>query len=325
MANGQEQQSVVTGQQTAVNQQQQPANLYQAIGSLNPQQLLQLKSNVQKRAGRREIYRNVGGDRGAQLISSVEQGEMSISDAIARSKTELTPNMQSIDSAYFTKDATAASMLPLKERMKNTWNRTERNLWLSHYNSLKSQELKADNKRIKKDKSISVENRKRFDHYAKQFDFKQKAQVDYIDLQTILESAGEEFDATGVDPDFNTAYNALMGEIGKDLGADPNAAGDQYEMQKKAIVIANTVPLAFLDRQKGYMIGGEWIETPEKTVDERTKRRLFAENLIRKIVAAKNHMAEVTEYYEPQQPTEEAPEEAPAEGGGTDWSQYMVE
>ena len=36
---------------------------------------------------------------------------------------------------------------------------------------------------------------------------------------------------------------------------------------------------------------------------------------------AKNHTNSVKEYFEPQQPTEEVP----TEGGGTDWSQYMVD
>jgi len=198
MANEQEQQSGITGQQTAVNQQQQPANLYQALGSLNPQQLLQLKSNVQKRAGRREIYRNVGGDRGAQLISSVEKGEMTIADAINRSKKELTPNMKTIDAAFFSDKATAASLLPLKERMKHTWEAKERNLWLSHYNALSSRETKADNARIKANKNISEENKARFQHYVDNKNHLGAGRSDYIIVETEAERIANSFDPSSI-------------------------------------------------------------------------------------------------------------------------------
>ena len=246
MANEPQQQSVVTGQQTAVNQQQQPANLYQALGSLNPQELLQLKSNVQKRAGRREIYRNVGGDRGAQLISSVEKGEMTIADAINRSKKELTPNMKAIDAAFFSDKATAASLLPLKERMKHTWEAKERNLWLSHYNALSSRETKADNARIKANKNISEENKARFQHYVDNKNHLGAGRSDYIIVETEAERISNSFGDVGVPPEFNTAYNAFIDEVNKDLDPDlKNMRGDQREMNKQIVAMANQIPYTF--------------------------------------------------------------------------------
>ena len=118
MANGQqEQQSIVTGQQQALTQTQNPEqsilqeiqkpkeqevqqpqfdNVYQAIGSSSPQQLLELKNFVAKRGGQRELYRNVGSERGFELMDLVNKGEMSTAQAIERSKQELTPNMKII-------------------------------------------------------------------------------------------------------------------------------------------------------------------------------------------------------------------------------------
>ena len=322
MANEQEQQSVVTEQQPAVTQQQQPVNLYQALGSLNPQQLLQLKSNVQKRAGRREIYRNVGGDRGAQLISSVEKGEITTSEAIARSKSELTPNMQSIDSAYFTKGATAASMLPLKERMKNTWTKTERNLWLSHYNSLDRRETSVENARIKANKNISKKNKARFQHYVDNKNHLGAGRSDYIIVETEAERIANSFGDVGVPPEFNTAYNAFIDEVNKDLDPDlKNMRGDQREMNKQIVAMANQIPYTFLDAQEGFHIEGEFIPTFEKGYSTSALREMWAKQLIKRVLQAKNHINALDEYYEPQQPTEEAP----AEGGGDDWSKYMVE
>ena len=344
MANGQqEQESVVTGQDPALNQPQnpeqgvlqgmqqqpqqqpqqiqQPANLYQALGSLNPQQLLQLKSNVQKRAGRRQIYRNVGGDRGAQLISLAEKGEMTIAEAINRSKQELTPNMKAMDAAFFAKGATAASMLPLKETMKNSWSKTERNLWLSHYNSLDRQETSAENARIQGNKNITKDNKARFKNSVDNRNFTQLAQVDFLDIESTIEEGSKEFGKFGADPAYIKAVEGFRSEYGKDLNANISEEGDQIAMQQYAVQIAKTIPISFINKERGYMIGNEWIVIPEKGMDENSKRKLFAESIIRKIISAKNHMAQVSEYFETQQP----PEDAPAEGGGDDWSQYMVE
>ena len=95
-------------------------------------------------------------------------------------------------------------------------------------------------------------------------------------------------------------------------------------MQQYAVQIAKTIPISFINKERGYMIGNEWIVIPEKGMDDNSKRKLFAESIIRKIISAKNHMAQVSEYYEPQQ-QQQPPENAPAEGGGDDWSRYMVE
>ena len=74
-------------------QKPQYNNIYQAISSSTPEQLMEMKGFAAKRQGRREIVRNVGSERGAQLIELVNSGEMSLKPALARSKSELTPNM----------------------------------------------------------------------------------------------------------------------------------------------------------------------------------------------------------------------------------------
>ena len=176
MANGQqEQQSIVTGQQQALTQTQNPEqsilqeiqkpkeqevqqpqfdNVYQAIGSSSPQQLLELKNFVAKRGGQRELYRNVGSERGFELMDLVNKGEMSIAQAIERSKQELTPNMKMIDNLYFSKDASIEKMLVLKERMKKRWTMKERNLWLSHLNSLKAKKRNQEIIKARGDKKL---------------------------------------------------------------------------------------------------------------------------------------------------------------------------
>ena len=322
MANEPQQQSVVTGQQTAVNQQQQPANLYQALGSLNPQELLQLKSNVQKRAGRREIYRNVGGDRGADLLGSVETGEMTIAEAINRSKQELTPTMKTIDSAFFKEGATAASLLPLKEQMKNTWTKRERNLWLSHYNALDSRETKAENRRIQTSKNISKEAKARHQNFVDNKVHFSNARTDYITVQTELERAGEAFGAGGVTENFNKYYNDFINYVNQDLNPDIKASrADQMEMNRTIVKISNELPIRVLKARKGFHIDGEFIPILDKGFDDETLQHLWAKELINRVVMAKNHTNDVGEYFEPQQPTEEVP----TEGGGADWSQYMVD
>ena len=321
MANGQqEQQSVVTNQQQGVTQPQQPTNLYQALGSLNPQQLLQLKSNVQKRAGRREIYRNVGSVRGADLLGSVETGEMTIAEAINRSKQELSPNMKTIDAAFFKEGATAANLLPLKELMKNTWTKRERNLWLSHYNALDSRETKAENKRIQRDKNISTESKKRHQNFVDNKVHFSNARTDYITVQTELERAGEAFGAGGVTENFNKYYNDFINYVNQDLNPDIKAArADQLEMNRTINKIANELPIKVLSARKGFHIDGEFIPTFKEDFDDATLRHLWAKELINRVVMAKNHTNSVKEYFEP--PTEEVP----TEGGGTDWSQFMVD
>jgi len=122
-------------------QKPQYENIYQAIGSMTPMEMLELKSNVQKRAGRRELHKNVGSIRGEELYSLVENGEMTISQAIERSKTELTPVMKLIDDAYFKTGATTKDLLILKERLKNSWTQAESNRWQSLYTTLDNKEI----------------------------------------------------------------------------------------------------------------------------------------------------------------------------------------
>ncbi|MDP6586706.1 MAG: hypothetical protein QF535_18770, partial [Anaerolineales bacterium] len=129
MANGQQEEQ----QLPQVGTQRQPS-LYQTLGSMSPDELVKFKGFMHKYKGQQEITRNVGGDRAAELMTEVEKGSLSITDAVERSKAELTPAMKLIDQQFFKPDITSSSMLILKERTGKNWTRTERNLWFSHYN-----------------------------------------------------------------------------------------------------------------------------------------------------------------------------------------------
>ena len=139
MANEQQEQQ----QLPQVGTQQQPS-LYQTLGSMNREELIKFKGFLHKYKGQQQITRNVGGERAATLMSEVETGALSITDAVDRSKAELTPAMKLIDQQFFKPDITSSSMLILKERTGGNWTRTERNLWMSHYNTIKARENKDD-------------------------------------------------------------------------------------------------------------------------------------------------------------------------------------
>ena len=131
--------SIVAGQ----SQQQKPQydNIYQAIANSTPQQLMEMKGYAAKQQGRKEIIRNVGSERGAQLISLIDSGQMSLKQALNRSKNELSPVMRLIDDAYFKKGATTKDLLIIKERLKNSWTQAERNKWKSLYTTLDNKEI----------------------------------------------------------------------------------------------------------------------------------------------------------------------------------------
>ena len=99
------------------------------------------------------------------------------------------------------------------------------------------------------------------------------------------------------------------------------ARADQLEMNRTIVKISNELPIRVLKARKGFHIDGEFIPILDKGFDDETLQHLWAKELINRVVMAKNHTNDVGEYFEPQQPTEEVP----TEGGGADWSQYMVD
>mgnify|MGYP003115766424 CR=1 FL=1 len=331
MANGQqEQQSIVTGQQQALAQTQNPEqsilqeiqkpkeqevqqpqfdNVYQAIGSSSPQQLLELKNFVAKRGGQRELYRNVGSDRGFELMDLVNKGEMSIAQAIDRSKQELTPNMKMIDNVYFSKDASIEKMLVLKERMKKRWTMKERNLWLSHLNSLKAKKRNQEIIKARGDKK----SQKQLMHNAKNEDYKDLAQVDYNNIQGVLDLP-RMFLSQKVDEEYNTAVTNLISSMYKDHTEGGSVS--QEDLNTQAAIAANKVPIEFLRGRKGLLIGDDFIELPADVEDEGTLRVVFAQALMGQIVKAKNHLANISEYQEPIEEVDEQVDE---------FSQFLVE
>ena len=213
-------------------------------------------------------------------------------------------------------------MLPLKAQIKNTWTKRERNLWLSHYNALDSRETKAENKRIQTSTNISREDKARHQHYVTNKGHLSDARTDYIIVQTELERAANAFGADGVTKDFNKYYNDFINYVNQDLNPDAKEArADQLEMNRTIVKISNELPIRVLKARKGFHIDGEFIPILDKGFDDETLQHLWAKELINRVVMAKNHTNDVGEYFEPQQPTEEVP----TEGGGADWSQYMVD
>ena len=145
--------------QQPVQQKPQYDNIYQALGSMTPMELLELKSNVKKRAGRRELHRNVGSVRGEELYSLVENGNMTIAEAIERSKLESTPAMKLMDETYFKDNVTTKDFLSLRERIKKSWTQDERDRWLSLYKLLEKKEIaeqNSSNKNNETDKSNNL-------------------------------------------------------------------------------------------------------------------------------------------------------------------------
>ena len=314
----QQQEPVQEPVQQMAQQTQQPTNLYQALGAMNPMQLMELKSRVQKRGATRQVYRNVGGNRGAEIMSTVNKGEMSIADAISMSKSELSPTMKTLDAVFFKEGATSASMLPLYEKMKNSWKKTERNLWISHYNTLKNRETQEENAKIQSNRNISAQDKARFQNNANNQEFKSRAQIEYLDLETSIANVGN-FKG-GVSKNFNTALDNFRTEYLKDLNQNLSEQGDQLKMNQYVNQIAKEAPIDYLKNEKGYMIGDEWMPIPEKGISDEERRQLFANDLIRKIKSAKTQMTNVREFYETPEP-----EQNSAPSSKVDFSQYMVE
>tara|TARA_R110000851_G_scaffold204871_4_gene356819 strand:- start:1776 stop:2861 length:1086 start_codon:yes stop_codon:yes gene_type:complete len=303
-------------------QQRKPTNLYQALGSMNPEQLLKLKSNVQKRSGRRQIYNNVGSNRGAELLLDVNAGKMTIAEAINRSKQELTPNMKALDAVFFKEGAKSTDMLPFYERMKNTWRAKERNLWLSHFNALKSREAKIDNARIQNNKNIAKDDKARIANDYQNMEYINFAQTDYIVAQTEIQRTVDGLQKIkAMSNEFQTAFNGFMDEVTKDLNGDlTQPRGDQFAMNQYIVQMAKQIPHDELKTKKGFYIEGDFIETFEKGLGQEELRNLWSQGLIKKILAAKNHTNKLKQHTPAPQP-----EEVPTQSGDIDFSQYMVQ
>ena len=140
MANGQQEQQQDQTQlqpQQAQIQQQEPFNLYQALGSLNAPQMLQLKHNIGVYRSQKEIKRNVGDDRFMELMSEVNAGKTTLKAAVDRSKNELSPVMKELDALLYKRNekgdytATVDDFMTFRGRHPNMLTK-EVNRWDSH-------------------------------------------------------------------------------------------------------------------------------------------------------------------------------------------------
>ena len=327
MANGQQEEQ----QLPQVGTTQQPS-LYQSLGSMKPDELIQFKGFLNKYKGQRELNRNVGGDRAAELMAEVETGGITMKGAIEQSKVELTPTMKDIDKAFFAKDASPSTMLMLKERVGQNWTRNERNLWFSHYNRLQSKE----NSRLVQEGKLSKTQ-------ASNNKFALKAQVDYHNIEdaiyrgtkdlfkadkygNVLQDAQgnlqlAEFDRDGVkapsmtqeDLDMlNEHWGFIRSEIKKDLNPSTFGGGDQLSMQRSLAVIANIVPKEYLQKKRGIFIGDDFIDTYTTQLGENAMRKLYFDSLNKQLTNAKDHLTNIV------------PLEAETEAVGK-WSDYEID
>ena len=299
MANGQKQQSGVVNQQSALNQpqnpeqdvlqeiQQQPEqpeqpkqkpqynNIYQAISNSTPQQLMEMKGFAAKRQGRREIVRNVGSERGSQLIESVNSGEMSLKQALARSKSELTPNMKKIDNLYFS-DAPIEDYTIMRTRHGDNWTEAERNLWLQRKNAKLNKDEAAQEK-------LSAFEKKQNENNV----YKRKAQGNYNSIYGQFNITKQIFSDI-IDDKFINATNDFTELMYQDVSKTDVLRDD---LNSKAIEVANSIPIEYLRNRKELLIGEDSYEMPTEDKTEYALRIAYAEGLISQIGKARNHLA----------------------------------
>jgi hypothetical protein len=313
MSNG-DQTNLVTNQQPigqpaqTTQPAQQPMNLHQLFGSMTADQALKLKSVVIKQKQQKEIIRNVGKDRATELVNKYKEEGLSISAALDQSKKELSPNSRELDNLYFQKDITPEKFLALRERKGQTYTKSERNLWFSHYNSLVNKENKAN---LQKGRITQAA----FDRSK----FLGDAKVDYIALEDVMDTGIFQYyqkdPATGLPTqDFKEKkdakgniikrteldekkYDAVMSArkyiydaVATDLSG---GLSDQKEMQKQLHIIANNVDIEFLKNKKGIFIDNEFIDLMGVDNDPTALRQIYYEQLKKRLLLAKNHIAKL--------------------------------
>lgn len=299
MTNVEEQQSGVINQAPVLNQpqnperdilqeiQQQPEqpeqpkqkpqynNIYQAISNSTPQQLMEMKGFAAKRQGRREIVRNVGSERGSQLIELVNSGEMSLKQALARSKSELTPNMKKIDNLYFN-DAPIEDYTIMRTRHGDNWTEAERNLWLQRKNAKLNKDEAGDAKTNAWQKKEYANNV-----------YKRKAQGNYNSLYGQFKITKQIF-SDKIDDRFINATKDLTELMYQDVSKTDVLRDD---LNSKAIEVANSIPIEYLRNRKELLIGEDSYEMPTEDKTEYALRIAYAEGLISQIGKARNHLA----------------------------------
>ena len=189
-----QQDPALIAQQPQPGVQKPTPSLYQSLGSMTDEDLLRFKSFYNVRKGQKEITRNVGEEQAEDYMIQVKSGDMSISEAIKRSRAGLTDKMKAIDAAFFDPNVSIESMLTLREQFKGTWNKAERNLFQSHFNAVSSKIDRETLREIKADKAMDAEKKKFLTNEIKNRNYAKEALVDYTTLEgNILRGVNEYF------------------------------------------------------------------------------------------------------------------------------------
>ena len=326
MANGQQEQQPLPQVGTQQQPKQQPS-LYQFLGGMSPEEHMKFKGFLHKYKAQKQIASNVGGSRAAELISDVESGSLTITDAVDRSKAELTPAMKLIDQQFFKPDITSDSMLILKERTGGNWTRTERNLWMKHYNTIKSRENTRDVEKGKMDKQ-AADNAKiaanalvvynelegavdtalkghfKTDKYGNILPDKEGARVvkwvtdEEGKFVYETDKAGKKHRVPSMDQEdldmLNKKWDYITSEVDKDVNPATYGQGNQEEMSRALFVVAQLVPESFLRSKKGIMVGDEFINLFKEDYDEPTMRRIYFDKLNKLLVRGKGQTADIS-------------------------------
>ena len=322
MANGQQEEQ----QLPQVGTQKQPS-LYQTLGSMSPEEHMKFRGFMHKYKGQQQITRNVGGESAAALMSEVESGGLSITEAVDQSKKMLTEPMKLINQQFFKPDITSKSMLILKDRTGGNWTRTEHSLWQKHHDTIVARENKqkvaegkmsqqiADNDKIARNARVTFvafedaiwtgmkglfktsergellyEKGKPVVAWKKDEQGKIKYKEDKQGNKARVPTISQK------DLDLLTKkWDFIQTEVAKDLNPATYGQSDLREMFQALSVIANIVPEDYLRSKKGFMVGDEFVSTSEfdEVVDIDTLRGYYYEKLKKVLIRAKGQIADV--------------------------------
>ena len=349
MANEQEQQSAVTGQQTAVTQQPEQ-NIYQTFMSMNPQQMMDFRAAHHRIKQKKEILRNSGDAKLEQYESEIASGNMTWNQAIEISKKDLSSISRNLDNIYYKKDeqgktaVTSAQLSQWYDANKNKigFGEAEQRRYDTRINAVLSKENARDVQlgKITENEANNVTMLRNYnndmrtvfnsidnaikglyktDKYGRLLYFTDpatKTQSKIIEQKEEKEIiVGEDRERTEKttkkpaisDEDnkvLSNAINVVKEEMNRDLGItfvdgkqtgspETRGTGDQDKINENINIIANLVPKDFIRGKKGYYIGvnDAFVSIPYLEVDMPSLRRMFAEELRRKYLRAKNHIS----------------------------------
>tara|TARA_R100000234_G_scaffold51448_1_gene30801 strand:- start:607 stop:1755 length:1149 start_codon:yes stop_codon:yes gene_type:complete len=324
MANGQQQQSVVTNQQQGVTQQQQGAtqqqpNLYQTITSMNPQQMLELKGKIKTIQNTDEIRRNIGDVRALQMFKNIKAGKETMESAIEKSKTMMSPISREIDNTYFQEGMTADRFSELRIKHEAGWSNTDRNRFMTLWNSLRSREDAELRAEIASSKATSKRQKAINDVQQANTKYQLLGQNDYVNMignideivnftpeeteEEVIEMVEGVATVTGTRKvggkpgkvkdveQYNLALESLQQLITQDLKGNAKDITSQMKMNEYLNIIAMNVPDEFINDMDGYIIDGQFLPIPEKEMSPAKKRWYLAQQFQNTLVQARNHTA----------------------------------